>query len=177
MIPCPGLRAGRRFSPGFTLLELIVVMAVIGTVLVLTLPRLSLPGIHDDLEAVARQLIGAHHRLKTQAAAEQRRYTLHIDLDRQRMWISDTSMDENRLAGAAEDGYDLPRSVRLDRLRTPGGEAVTSGTYGVQYFPDGHSFMVDVDLRDSDGRRLTLRIEPFLSEARVVNEDGEAIVI
>ena len=160
----------RSFS-GFTLLELIVVMAVIGTVLVLTLPRLSLPGIRNDLEAVARQLIDTHRRLRAEAAALQLHHTLHLDLDRQRIWISNAGMNPDQTAAVAAQGYDLPRRVRLECLHLPGGGKIESGTYEVQYFPDGHNYMVDVDLGESGGRELTLRIEPFLAEARIADDD------
>ncbi len=159
---------------GFTLLELIVVVAVLGTVLVLTAPKLRLPGMHGDLDAVARQLIDTHRRLKAQAADRQQRHTLHIDLDRQRLWVSSAGMDEDQLAAAAEDGYDLPRDVRIRRVRTAGKETFAVGTRDVAYFPDGHSYLMEIDLSDSDGRSLTLRIEPFLPLARVVNADDMA---
>jgi hypothetical protein len=154
-----------------------VVVAVVGTVLVLTVPRLDLPGVGTDLDAVARQLIGTHRRLKAEAERQQRRSTLHIDLDRQRVWISDATMDPDRLSEAAEEGYDLPRGVRIESLRTPDDRILGSGTYGVVYFPDGHSFMVDLALRDGDDRELTLRIEPFLPTARVLDDDDKAFSI
>ena len=160
----------RSFS-GFTLLELIVVMAVIGTVLVLTLPRLSLPGIRNDLEAVARQLIDTHRRLRAAAAALQLHHTLHLDLDRQRIWISNAGMNPEQMAAAAAGGYDLPRRVSLERLHLPGGREIGSGTYGVEYFPEGNNYMVDLDLGENSGREMTLRIEPFLAESRMVEDD------
>ena len=151
-----------------------VVVAIIGTVLVLTVPRVELPGMHDDLEAAARQVIQAHRRLKAEAAGRQLRHSLHLDLDRQRIWVSDASMDEDQMAAAADEGYRLPRRVRLEQLRLPDEREINTGSYDVQYFPDGHSFMVDIDLAELGGRRLTLRIEPFLAAARVMNEDGTA---
>ncbi len=172
----PGVRPGAFRPPAaFTLLELIVVVAVIGTVLVLTLPRLQLPGVHDDLEAAARQLIQAHGRLRDEAVGRQQRHTLHLDLDRQRIWITHAAMDEEQTRAAADEGYRLPRRVRLERLRLPEDRDISAGAYGVDYFPDGHSFMAAVELAESEGRRLTLRIEPFLSAVRVVDEDGTAL--
>ncbi len=149
-----------------------VVVAVIGTVLVLTVPRIDLPGLHDDLSAAARQVIQAHRKLKAEAAGRQLRYSMHLDLDRQRIWVSDASMDEDQMAAAADEGYRLPSRVRLEQLRLPDEREINTGSYAVQYFPDGHSFMVDIDMAELGGRRLTLRIEPFLAAARVIREDG-----
>jgi prepilin-type N-terminal cleavage/methylation domain-containing protein len=170
---CP--RAGDR-SPdaAFTLLELIVVVAIIGTVLVLTLPRIELPGRQGDLETVARYLIKSHRQLKAEAVSRQLRHTLHLDLDRQRIWVSNADMDEQQQVDAAEEGFALPRRVRLESLRLPNDREISAGAYAVQYFPDGHSFMVAIDLVEPGGRRLTLHMEPFLTAARVLDEDGTA---
>ena len=125
--------------------------------------------------AAARQLIEAHHRLKAEATGRQLRHTLHLDLDRQRIWVSHAAMNEDQMTAAADEGYRLARRVRLERLRLPDAREINAGTYGVEYFPDGHSFMVDIDLAEAGGRRLTLRIEPFLTAARVMDEDGKPL--
>lgn len=57
---------------GVTLLELLLVLALSGTLAVLALPGIS--ALHDRLqvEAAARALVGAHHRARFVAVAEQR---------------------------------------------------------------------------------------------------------
>jgi prepilin-type N-terminal cleavage/methylation domain-containing protein len=170
------LRTGDRSTAcAFTLLELIVVVAIIGTVLVLTLPRFDLPGRHGDLETLARYLIKTDRQLKAEATARQLRHTLHLNLDRQRIWITNATMNEDQMAEAADEGFVLPDGVRLERLRLPDDRDIGTGTYAVQYFPDGHSFMVAIGLAEPGGRRLILQIEPFLTTARIVDEDGMAV--
>ena len=66
---------------GFTLIELIVVIALIGLMLFFSLPRLQHNPFLDDSNKSARWLIGKIQALKESAIRDQKQYALHIDLD------------------------------------------------------------------------------------------------
>jgi len=82
---------------GYTLIELIVVVLLIGLVLTLAAPRLRNVLLTDDLKGAARKMIGIINSLRNEAIREQRDYFLHLDLDANRFWVSYGSMtDEER---------------------------------------------------------------------------------
>ena len=160
-----------RRQGGFTLLELMVVVVVIGTVVFMAIPRLHLPGGADGLDAVGRYLVIGHQRLRTDAVRRQVEQILNIDLDAQKLWVSDASMDETRQAAAAAGGYVLGDGVRIGRLSMADDRELFAGTFALRFFPDGHCLMVQIHVEDRAGGRMTVRMEPFLPEAKVFAED------
>lgn len=158
-------------SAGFTLLELVVVVTIVGTVAFLTLPRLRLPGAGDDVDAAARWLAAHHHKLRVVAVQERRPYRLHCDLDARRFWATHTGMDEGESAAAFEAGFHLGPQGDIELVRLADGREVRQGLMAVVYFPDGHSYLAQVLLRADGGRRLAVRLESFLPEARLFEED------
>ncbi|HDZ90866.1 MAG TPA: prepilin-type N-terminal cleavage/methylation domain-containing protein, partial [Deltaproteobacteria bacterium] len=59
-----------RDKRGYTLIELIVVVLLIGLVLTLTAPRLRDSLLSDDLKSAARRLIGITNDLRNEAIRE-----------------------------------------------------------------------------------------------------------
>jgi len=165
-----------RCQRGFTLLELVVVVAVIGTVAFLTVPRLRLPGQTDDLEAAARWIMTQHHKLRIEAVRQQHRYRLHCDLDAQRLWVSHDGMDETGRAEASEEAFRLQGGARLDLVRLADGREFRTGQKALVYFPDGHSYLAQILLREGSGRHLAVRVEAFLPEARLFDADRPFLV-
>ena len=153
------------------MLELMVVVVVIGTVVFMAIPRLHLPGSADKLDAVGRYLVIGHQRLRTDAVRRQVEQALHIDLDAQRLWVSDPTMDETQVAAAAAGGYVLGDEVRIGRLSMADDRELFAGTFTLRFFPDGHCLMVQIHIEDKTGGRMTVRMEPFLPEAKVFLED------
>lgn len=79
-------RALRSGSPGYTLMELAVVVAVIAVVMAVALPQL-LPAItFSHLEGSARHLANYGRAVVAQATLMRERYTLRIDLTTQEYW-------------------------------------------------------------------------------------------
>lgn len=171
--PGIGTVAGRIAHPaaGFTLLELVVVVAVIGTVAFLTVPRLQLPGRDRGLNAAARWLMAHHHKLRVESVRRQRRFHLHCDLDAQRIWATEEGMDAAQQSEAADKALQLGKEARLVLVRMADGREVRAGQSALVYFPDGHSYLAQLLLRDDRGRQRAVRLEPFLPEARLLDAD------
>jgi prepilin-type N-terminal cleavage/methylation domain-containing protein len=149
---------------GFTLLELIVVIVLIGIMLSFSLPRFHQTLVSDPKTKTSRWLIGTVRALRQKAMVEQKRYALHIDMDAGMLWTSDESMTEEAVYEAAASGYRIPDGLFLTDVEYPLKDPVSSGKADVFFHPQGFSDPALIHLKDEDSAVLTLSIEPFLSE-------------
>jgi prepilin-type N-terminal cleavage/methylation domain-containing protein len=81
-----------RNDTGFTLIELVVVISLISIMLFFTIPRLqnAIP-LGDDKKA-ARWIIGKVQALKESAVREQLDYVLNLNIDTNRLWVTNETM-------------------------------------------------------------------------------------
>jgi len=149
---------------GFTLLELIVVIVLIGIMLSFSLPRFHQTLVSDPKTKTSRWLIGTVKSLRQKAMVEQKRYALHVDMDAGMLWTSDESMTEEAVYEAAASGCRIPDGLFLTDVEYPLKDPVRSGKADVFFHPQGFSDPALIHLKDEDSAVLTLSIEPFLSE-------------
>ncbi len=85
---------------GFTLLELIVVMALMSIVFFFAVPRFEGSFLFDDAKQSARWLIGKLQGLREEALRTRRQHILVFDFDTKRVWhrTESMTMDEIELA-------------------------------------------------------------------------------
>jgi prepilin-type N-terminal cleavage/methylation domain-containing protein len=152
----------------FTLVELVVVTTLIGIMLVVAIPRLGGGLFSDGSDETARWIIAAVRQLKEKAIAEQKTYLLNVSPDVQRLWITDIDMTDTDADAAREDGYRLPRGMRIDHVAFTRSERVSSGTIPIGFDPQGYSDKAVIRVRTGDGERLAFFIEPFLSRVDLV---------
>jgi general secretion pathway protein H len=130
--------AGR--AGGFTLLELIVVLAIIGLVLAL-IPGFMLrsqPGL--DVEVAARALADGLRQTRSQAMVGNREQVFSLDVE-QRLFR----------AGRGQPLKQLDRQVELHLLTTAG--ELTGAELGqIRFFPDGSSTGGAIDLAQGEQR-------------------------
>lgn len=165
----PLKRACRRAEEqGFTLIEMIVVTALISIMLVVAIPRLDRGLFANGGDETARWIIANVQHLKERALVDQKIYLLNVSPDTRQLWISDTEMSETDLAAAREEGYRLPRGVTVDHVAFSSEDRVTSGTIPIAFYPRGYSDKAVIRLRMADGARMAFHIEPFLARVNLV---------
>lgn len=152
-------------SNGFTLIELIVVISLMGIMLFFSLPRLQNNPFLDDTKRSSRWLIGKVQTLKEIAIRDQKQYTLHLDLDSGRMWETSETMSPEDLESAALQSYALPVEVRIADVEYPMKGKINSGQTEITFYKAGYTDKALIHLQEGD-RYQSFLIEPFLSDVK-----------
>jgi len=154
---------------GFTLIELIVVISLIGLMLFFSLPRLQNNPFIDDSKKSARWLIGKVQTLKESAIRDQKQYSLHFDLDSGRIWETNESMSQEDHESAVLNSYALPEDVRIIDVEYPAKEKITAGQTEITFYKAGYTDKAFVHMQEGE-TYLSFLIEPFLSNVQVTEE-------
>ena len=154
-----------QHATGFTLIELIVVISLLGIMLVFSLPRLQYNPFLDDTKESFRWLIGKVQTLKESALRDQKNYTLHLDLDSGRMWETNQSMSQEDIESEALNGYDLPDDFRIVDVEYPQRGKVNSGMVEIHFYKAGYTDKALIHIQDDDAY-VSFLIEPFLSNVK-----------
>ncbi|MBK1647378.1 GspH/FimT family pseudopilin [Rhabdochromatium marinum] len=112
---------------GFTLVELLVVLAIAGLMMSLTPPLISaaLPGV--ELKAAARRTAGALRVTRERA----------ISSGQDQAWVLNIDTKRYQIAGTQRDGR-LPDGLKL-QLVAAEREMLSDQQGGIRFFPDGSS--------------------------------------
>ena len=124
---------GGGSTRGFTLIELIVVMTILGLALALALPALQRAFPWVELNNAARTTVTALRETRGRAIGSNREIVLYFDLSARRLSI------------------DGARPISLDprlgmTLTTATREVIRSGVGGIRFYPDGTSSGGTVEL-------------------------------
>lgn len=113
-------------SRGFTLLELLVVLAVMALLTAISIPMFSSGASHQEIRIAAREIATGLRRARSLAVTANDEATFSLDVE-QRIYSVD-GRSTSRLTGALELTFYTPRPEFLD------------GAVGtVRFFPDGSS--------------------------------------
>jgi general secretion pathway protein H len=152
----------------FTLIELIVVTALIAIMLAVAIPRLDREFLSNDSDKTARWIIANVRNLKEKAITDQKTYLLNISPDTRLLWIGVDGMSEEDADAAREKGYRLPKALSIDHVAFSPTEQFSSGTISIRFYAAGYSDKAVIRIRTNDGDRLSFFIEPFLPEVNLV---------
>lgn len=162
---------------GFTLIELVVVVLLIGLTMVLSVPRLRYAMLTDDLRGTVRRMVGTVRTLRNEAIREQKVYALHFDLESNRLWADSADMTDEERIEAHQKAFQLPKGVRvLDVWRRGKGKEV-AGEAVIRFTKKGYMEQSVIHLGAEDGRRFTLIFSPFLGRVKVLEEYIEFVDI
>jgi len=157
-------------ASGFTLVELIVVIALLSIMLAFALPRFQGSMLADNNKKVTRWFMNQVQILRQNSLKNRKVYTLNISPDAGTMWVSDDSMTEEALEAASQNGYSLPEDITITGVLYPDGEKISFGRAEIRFYKSGYSDKVIIQIEDDDNNPMSLLIEPFLPNIKVYEE-------
>ncbi len=155
---------------GYTLVELIVVIVLVGLIGALTLPRLPENLLSDALKASTRRLASVMRELRSEAQLQHKNFFLRFDLDAGTYWIEAGDMNMDDRALARENGFLLRGGARISGVWLHGQGTVVEGETAVAVTRKGYVQPSAIHLTDGAGRKFTLRFRPFLSKEEIYDE-------
>lgn len=150
---------------GFTLLELLIVVAVLALALSLSYPSLSRGSTALHLRASGRDILGTFRYAREKAVTEQAGMVLTVDREKQTLVLSDSFREGGRK-------YSLPKDVKIHRIAS-GGVEVLEGPLVVRFLPNGSSDNAELVLRSATGSFLRIVSDPITGGARIAPGQGE----
>jgi prepilin-type N-terminal cleavage/methylation domain-containing protein len=162
---------------GFTLLELVVVLALIGIMLVVSVPTLHDALIDDQLKATSRKIIGFIRGVRELAVREQQPYFLSIDKNENRIWYEkDTDIEATEDTEDTEDREELtiPDKVRVSEIWTRSEGVYSDDQNRIWVNRKGYMDQTVLHLRDEDDNVISLHFSPFLGSVTIYDEYTEA---
>jgi general secretion pathway protein H len=141
-------------SEGFTLMELIVVLAILGALAALVTPSFSRTVASARLRSAASDVRTTLARGRALAVAAARERAVAFDLSRGEFGVDNEAVRS------------LPETIRLGAV-LPGEERQERGSVRVRFFPDGSGEEVEIFVTAEDGGTLRVTVDPLtgMSEA------------
>jgi type II secretion system protein H len=168
---------GRVNKDGFTLLELLVVLVVIGLLAAFVLPRMGGTLSNLQLRTAARQVAAAMRYATQKAMSEQRPFALRFDADAGDIRLvpstatsaipDEQPVPAERLPGDL-DRWKLPERIRL----TPPRDDLAVGAqhpFTIHFYPNGSNSGGTIALTAENHRRMNVRIA-FMTGAITIEE-------
>ena len=180
---------------GFTLIEMMVVLAVIGIVSALILPEMK--GTYHDalLRSTSRKLVSAFELASSRAISLNQACRVRLEERNAHFRLEDASASANRgeqfvpvrdLAGSQGD-LDQRISIVFHRSTEPtraveeevrgkgkSAAAFGSGIPAITFFADGTCEEGTLELRDADGFGLLLKLNPVTGRVRIIELSGNS---
>jgi len=110
-LTCPRVSGYFAGSSGFTLLELLVVIVLMGVILALAVPSTRDVFTGDNLKKASRQLIGLEKKLRVEAVRDQMDYILCLDLPNSAYWVIAADMTPEKQDEIKKRPQHLPSGV------------------------------------------------------------------
>ncbi|SPD72469.1 putative Prepilin-type N-terminal cleavage/methylation domain protein [uncultured Desulfobacterium sp.] len=158
-----------RNTKGYTLIELIVVMVLIGLVFSLAAPSFRDVVLTDNLKATTRKLIGLIDNIRNEAIEQHTDQIVFFDLEKNSYWYGPADMtEEGEELYRKKNTQKLPSGARLTEIWTMGSK-IRDGEPTIRFFKNGYSQQSAIHIKEERGKReFTLVIRPFLPGVKVV---------
>lgn len=156
-----------RGEAGFTLIELIVVIALISILLFFSMPRFQGEILEDDTQKALRWVMHTAKNLRQDAVKHQKIHILHVEPDEGAMWVSDAGMTEEEAEAARKEKYEFPNHMTIVAVEFPGSDRTGQEEAEIRFHPKGYSDRAAIHFRTDGEEQISLVIEPFLANIKV----------
>lgn len=173
LLPAPG--TGFADAPGFTLLEIAIVLFIMGLMMAVAIPYFgSVTG--AQLKSQARQLAGRATYLYEEAAVHKVVLRLTFNLDLNSYYVSRLDPYQPQAVFVPEldplmGRVVMPAGVRIRDVTVAGLGTFTRGTVSGHFYPTGWADAAVIHLVDSRGAVFTLGINPLTGRVSIAAGD------
>lgn len=154
---------------GFTLLEILVVIAIAATIVAIGLPRFQ--SVFDvQIKSAIRRLIGTIRYTFHESAITKGYYRLIYNIDEQRYTVKRLAMTGEFLQedSSLVQEEQLPVGIYFEDVVTMHAGKIDEGETFTQFFPNGFAEHTVIHLRDEYGSQYTLLIQPLTGRVEVM---------
>lgn len=153
----------------YTLIELIVVMMLISTLLMISIPSLKDTMAAQPIRSEVRKLVDCITETRSRATREQMDHVLHIDLDKGSFQASRISDPAESPKQPGRHAWVLPEGIRIADIRIGNAELQNTGKASILFSGQGYAQPAVIHLLQ-DNRSVSLSVSPFLSEVEIHDE-------
>jgi len=158
----------RASCAGFTLIELVVVIAIVASVLLIAFPGMSVLesyGFRSD----ARRIAGLFRYLDDTATTEGRYYRVWFYPEKEILRVETSSDGEGFVASKDHDisGFSLGKSTEIEDIVIAGLGRIAKGEAAVVFNPSAGADPFSLHLRRGD-EELTLRYNPYSGKVKII---------
>jgi len=152
---------------GFTLIEMLVVMVLIGLLLSLVLPRFGGVGETERLRTAMRLLAAQAMEAHSQAVTEARPWFFCLDLDRTRSWLAVKRPEPGEKTGPEVRSIHLPSGLKFRDVIHPAGGMFRDGVVAFAFWPNGGNEPGTIHVKNDAGEEMTLFLRPYLGQSEI----------
>ncbi len=168
--PCCWVHAETMKNNGFTLLELIVVCALIGIMLVVSVPALRNTFVNDRLKSTSRKTIGLINNVRELAMREQQGYIVHFDRARESIWFEQNGETDKTKEIDDKKNLAFPVGVRISEIWTRAQGVFSHDVDTIWVSRKGYMDQLILHLSDDEDNVISLHFSPFLEIVKVYDE-------
>jgi len=168
--PVMSLRKQENINNGYTLIELMVVVLLIGFVLTMVIPRFRSTLLTDDLKTTTRKILGIIKNLRDDAVREHKIFVLHFDIESNLIWVVSATMTEKEQVLAHENAYSIPSGVSVLDVEFREKGKIMAGETSIRFNKKGYVQESLIHLGSEDDRKFTLVLSPFLGRVEVLEK-------
>ena len=159
-------------APGFTLLELAVVIFIMGLMLSVAMPYLG--GFRQAaLRSQARRLAGRATFMFDQANGHKLVMRLIFDLDNNGYAVAQLDPYAIKPVFAPAPGRPvmMPAAIRIRDVTVEGIGTVNRGMVATNFYPEGYVDATVIHLEDASGDVMTLEVSPLTGQVAIISGD------
>jgi prepilin-type N-terminal cleavage/methylation domain-containing protein len=152
---------------GFTLIELTVVISLISIMLFFAVPRFRNAVLTDNVNNTSRWIIGKVRVIKEYSTSKQKLCILHVNMDSNKIWVSDETMTQEDLEKANEKGFEIPEDVKVINVEYPQKGIISTGQADICFYRAGYSDKAFIRIQGDDEQKISFLIESFLPTVKL----------
>ena len=122
----------KRTANGFTLLELVLVLLLMGLIAGLTLPFVVSTLDRIKLQSEVRQIASAIQFTRSEAISRKTLFTFNVDINKSQYWLAIPKQEEVTQSKPIDETVQIMDYQRAD-------ETLTEGTFKSLFYPRGNS--------------------------------------